>query len=184
MKQTNSQPYTLDPKAKTHMCLIQLDSQHLSLDSQGWFHVRPGYAGTRRTYVSIRHGYAGTRRTYVSIPQARVSPQACRDTGSNSPKTRECKQRRHGNVASTGTSFGLARHEYGLAINVLEPWLHTLCVQTWNCSFSDAQARFSNWHSRGTDTNPLDAKKRGGRGIGKNTLFERHGCKLSRGTAM
>ena len=151
--------------------------------------MRPGYAGTRRTYVSIRHGYAGTRRTYVSIPQARVSPQARRDTGSNSPETRECRQQRHGNVASTGTCFGLARHEYGLAINVLEPRLDTLCVQTWNCSFSDAQARFSNWHSRGTDTNPLhtnhlDAKKRGGRGIGKNTLFERHGCKLSRGTAM
>ena len=141
------------------------------------------------TCLSHRHGYAGTRRTYVSIPQARVSPQARRDTGSNSPETRDCRQRRHGNVASTGTCFGLARHEYGLAIDVLEPRLHTLCVQTWNCSFSDAQARFLNWHSRGTDTNPLhtnplDAKKRGGRGIGKNTLFERHGCKLSRGTAM
>ena len=155
--------------------------------------MRPGYEGTRRTYVCIRHGYAGTRRTYMSIPQARaydfsrpqsVSPQARRDTGSNSPETRECRQQRHRKVASTGTCFGLARHEYGLAINVLEPWLHTLCVQTWNCSFSDAQARFSNWHSRGTDTNPLDAKKRGGRGIGKNTLFKRHGCKLSRGTAM
>ena len=151
--------------------------------------MRPGYAGTRRTYVSIGHGYAGTRCTYMSIPQARVSAQARRDTCSNSPETRECRQRRHRNLASTGTCFGLARHEYSLAINILEPRLDTLYVQTWNCSFSDAQARFSNWHSRGTDTNPLhtnhlDAKKRGGRGIGKNTLFERHGTKLSRGTAM
>ena len=135
----------------------------------------------------MRHGYPGTRRTYMSIPQARaydfsryrsVSPKARTDAGRNSPETRECRQRRHENVASTGTCFGLARHEYGLAINVLEPRLDTLCVQTWNCSFSDAQARFSNWHYRGTDTNPLhtnhlDAKKRGGRGIGKNTLFER-----------